>query len=82
MEEILSTKEGAAAFAKWAPETELFNRRFGVGSKARQIRDRYLGSENRMKSTRQRGSNGVCAIYGWLWHILSFFQIHVSLLSC
>lgn len=27
-EEILSTSEGAAAFANWAPETGLFNRRF------------------------------------------------------
>ena len=30
MEEILSTLEGAAAFAKWAPKMGLFDRRFGI----------------------------------------------------
>ena len=35
-EEILSTLEGAAAFAKWALETGLFSRRFGVRERGEQ----------------------------------------------
>ena len=30
-DEVLGTSEGVTAFAKWAPATGLFHRRYGVG---------------------------------------------------